>query len=164
VRLPNVSIATLMGAVVILAVDIALLRDGFRDDHAIFYILGLAPMANLVMAVTIAEAARVGRRGEGQPFWTGFACFGGMAMLAASSYVVLTRSDPGWQVLRMLWVLLGETNYEMVIGPVPVLQIAISSLYMTLPQLTLALFGGWLFRKFRLVIVQHAGDAPCPEA
>jgi hypothetical protein len=82
-------------------------------------------------------------------------------MLVTSAYVMLTRSDPAWKVLRMLWLLLGRTQYQRVIGPV--LEISIFSLTCALPQLLFALFGGWLFREFRLVITQQERVAPRAE-
>jgi hypothetical protein len=154
-RSPSVTIACLMGAVVVFAVDIALMREGFRDPHAIFYILGVVPTANLVMIALLAESLRVRRRGKGQPFWTGFVFAGGLAIAVTSSFVPLTFAAPAWLVLRAFWLVLGQSNYQRLLRPgVDLLCI---SLAYTFPQVLFAVLGGWLFRKYRLVIVRDEG-------
>ena len=158
-RSPSVTIACLMGTVVVFAVDIALMRKGFRDPYAIFYILGVVPTANLVMIALLAESLRVRRRGKGQPFWTGFVFSGGLAIAVTSSFVPLTFAEPAWLVLRAFWLVLGQTNYQRLI--LPGVDLICISLVYTFPQVLFAVLGGWLFRKFRLVIVRDECSRPC---
>jgi hypothetical protein len=152
-RLPSVTIASLMAAVLVVAVDIALMREGFRDANAIFYILGVVPTANLVMIAAIAEALRVGRTGIGKPFWTGFVFSGGLALVVTSSFVTLAFAEPAWLVLRAIWQTLGRSNYQRIMRPG--VDLACIGLVYTIPQVFFAFVGGKLFHHFGIVIVRR---------
>ncbi len=158
-RRPHISIAGLMVAVAVVAVDVAVCRRLYLDpvdgDLEMFYALGILPMASLLVlfgAFAVPDRRRGGRLA---PFVFGFEAV-------------------GWTVLLLFisWYSLGRFTVDRYRFPIqvaimrpfiPALDQAppwvwvyfangIGSLVLTAPQLLLALFGGWLARRLKLTI------------
>jgi hypothetical protein len=81
VKLPRVSIATLIAVVVLLAVDCALLRNPFGGTDAAMMTLCTLPMGNLLLFGLYVSYVR-SRRGERTLFLLGFELFGWAAVFA----------------------------------------------------------------------------------
>lgn len=160
-RLPRISIARLMAVVLLIALDFAVIRSLFGNTftaHERYYIHGLLPMTNLMAFVAMNEWRRLMRLGESRPFWTGFLASGGAALWLYSATAHL--SEPNLHeryfdfVLKPLFPVLKHLDVHFPLG-VDVLLILCYFLAMTLPQLVVALTGGWLFTKWRVVLVRR---------
>ena len=156
-KAPRFRIAWVMVAVAIVAFDFAVGRamvDSGGNARA-FLMLGALPMANI-----LAVGNLIGRRRRGsRPFLLGFETFGTMALALYVASIILFDGE--------LWVF----HLTPVVKPIaeavgafppfvsiPVLCSATMGMLL-LPQLGLALVGGFLSRKYRVTITRRPLDS-----
>jgi hypothetical protein len=147
---PRVSIATLMAAVMLIAIDCAALRL-LRTDKSVVAVAfsGILPMASLLAGGLVLLVRGLWRQGECHPFLVGFEAFGVAALglcfawyalafdsLVAYADAALTPLDAGmpeWQYTSAL------------------------SVALTWPQLLVASAGGWLTCRIGIVLARRGG-------
>jgi len=134
------SIFDLMFLVALVAADLVLWRSfdqlrGFRShEFAELFIAGVLPMANL-LALGMMRLFRA-RSGEdaARSFWAGFETFGGFALVLFVVCSVFASHPLHTAIDDLVWPLRNAVK--------PIVVIIIPALL--LPQLALALFGGWM--------------------
>ncbi len=128
-------------------------KSAHEDDfHYTFMIdalgTGILPMANIL---AVALLIRLRRRGS-RPFLSGFAVFGATAL---ALYVAVASFFAEELVMRYLHLVLAPL-WNTLGGPSAFGTVVILIMYSTaavmllLPQVTIALIGGFLFRLFRI--------------
>lgn len=147
-KVPRFSIALLMVIVALAALDLETIRamPVIRPPTSELLVLGALPMAN-VLAVDLLLSQR---RPASRPFLLGFAAFG---VVALALYVALVAFSP--ETVATLYVRPLIEPISRTIGPIqPIILIAILGsvgvVMLGLPQLALALLGGFMFRRFRI--------------
>ncbi len=148
------SIFDLMLLVALVAVDLVLWRlftaGNFHPrEFADLFIVGTLPMANLLVLGIVRLARARAREEAARRFWAGFETFGGVAMLLFLVFSALAGHSLHKAVDDMVRPLAR-------VG-VPILAVIFPTLLV--PQLSFALFGGWIARSFRPVISGHVDDA-----
>ena len=141
-------IAAVMGFVAIAACDFAVIRtflDGHRSQTGDLLLVGATPMAN-VLAVGMLTGLR---RLRSRPFLLGFEAFGAIA-LASYLFMAIFFSHVPWHYVQPVVNHLLRT-----LGPYGTL-VCVSAIcpaaaaMLVLLQVTFALAGGFLFRKYRI--------------
>jgi hypothetical protein len=153
-RPPRFSIAVLMGAVLIAALDALLVRaliDDQTGEAADVAIIGLLPMVTILLVGLLLMARRGMRRAGDRPSLVGFEVSGWAVMLLfAGASLLWSESIMAYvvEVLSPLIWLLGDTSS---LERYPVLATALevggAAMALTAPQLLLALLGGWRARR-----------------
>jgi hypothetical protein len=118
--------------------------------------LGVLPMANVLAVGLLIGRWRRGSR----PFLLGFETFGAAAL---ALYVVLTSCLRDEVVIP--YVNLVVNPLEKIIGRYPPFVIipiafAVAAILLVLPQVALALIGGFLFREYRITITKRPPRVP----
>jgi hypothetical protein len=148
-RPPRFSIAVLMGAVLIAALDALLFRaliDDQTGSAAKVAIVGILPMATILLVGLLLMTRRGMRRAGDRPSLIGFEVYGWAAVfLFAVGALIWPDSMMAYVevVLSALIWLIGDTSslerYPIVAGALEIGALAIA---LTAPQLLLALLGG----------------------
>jgi hypothetical protein len=149
---PRVTIGRLMAVVVFIAVNCGVMRSVWGTVGPLgIIVFGLMPMANLLAAGLIVALRRSWTSGGVRPSWVGFAVFGLAAMAA---YAVLCLLDLVIGYLNVFVrpieaIFQGGGPWMDVI--VVLIGFPIMWAALALPQLAVALLGGWLWGRYRLV-------------
>lgn len=147
-KLPSFSIAILMAATAIAAVDCAVMgfirADGtLSGDSA----LGVLPMASLLSLVGLHVLERAVRRRESHPFWVGFEVVGWMAVfLYMSGCLFIPRFAMDY--LQTAMDLISSD------GAPEWLDLMFIGALLSVPELLPALLGGWLTSRLRIAVVR----------
>lgn len=146
-RSPRFSIAGLMALVAIIAVDCGIIpafldRSVLGPEISDLIVVGALPMANLLAFGLVALWEARSRRGSSRPLLARFEVCGGIALLVFLVCATLATHPIHEGVGRLLRPLLGP-------GP---LFLTAAALICLLPQISLALVGLWVDRKYRVRI------------
>ena len=146
---PQVAIATLMGLVLLLAVNCALLRNPIAGDPDVVILRRCAiPMANVLAFGFYLYVVR-SRRGEKDPFLFGFAVFGGAALAAflyvceASPTSLIQAAMPIVSPIRRMVTNTVDHEYAIAVS------LTVLSLVLTVLFSLIALVGGYLIRRVK---------------
>jgi hypothetical protein len=146
---PQVAIATLMGLIVLLAVNCALLRNPLgRDPDVAILRRSTIPMAN-VLALGLYLYVVRSRHGEKDPFLLGFAVFGWAAVAAflygceASPMSLILAAMPIVAPIRRMVKTTVDHEYAIAVS------LTVLSLVLTVLFLFIALVGGCLIRRLK---------------
>ena len=152
---PRSRIAWIMVAVAIAALDFAVIRASFDIPEVGLLVLGALPMAN-VLAVGIL----IGQwRPESRPFLLGFEAFGATALALFVAVAVASLFLDNYRLIISYLTPVIE-RIENSIGPNrPFVFIPIGLFAMVVmldwPQLAFALLGGFLSRRFKVIVVRR---------
>ncbi len=161
--LPRLTISDLMALVLLVALDIwvcqslPLVGPQLIPDLSDLLIFGALPMANvLAIGLTPLTRARGEQRGR-RPSLVGFEV-GGLVALIVLLGCSLTLTRPLHEGVGRLLTSIG------LVPPGPVF-LAAAVILLLLPQLALALFGAWLYRRYdiRVKIIVERRTIPSPE-
>jgi hypothetical protein len=175
----RVSIAGLMAVVALVAVDSAAVRTLIAADYQVpmsatssmdllGFALGVLPMASLLILVAMARLPRCIRRGEPATFLVGFEVFGWAVIFL---FICLSALSPP-AVGRLLdaaalpigRVLLPYIAHAPEWVPMAIEVVLVVSI-LGLPELLVALFGGWLTRRLGLTVsIERRRALPTPAA
>jgi hypothetical protein len=153
VRTPRFRIAWLMVAIAIAALDAGLMREvvGSRSSRNIHILLGSLPMANVLIVGVLINQRRPGCR----PFLVGFEVFGAIAvaLYIALAYnfdheIEMTYLKP---LIDLLYRTIGQDRPNVFIS---ILYVGVM-LMVGLPQLALALVGGFLTCTFNRTLTRR---------
>jgi hypothetical protein len=153
VKLPRVSIAGLMGAVMVAALDCSVMRwlssaDSPYDADAS---LGILPMASLLVIGLLLMIRELWRRGECRPFLAGFEAFGAAAVTLYLAWYALAPESLGNCVEVVLSFLDAEApEWAYLSG----LTVTLSG-----PELLIASAGGWLTSRLGIVVARRGPAA-----
>jgi hypothetical protein len=150
-RLPRVRIARLMVAVAIAGLNFgairAMLAPGMGPTGDLL-VVGALPMVNVLAAGMLIAR----QRPRSRPFLLGFEAFGTMAL---ALYVVLAISFRREVVMFYVQPVLDPIIRRMGTGPplvsIPV-RVSVCVVLLVLPQMALALIGGFVSRRFTITI------------
>ncbi len=156
-KIPHFSIAWLMVAVAIAAVDFGAIRvllAPYMWRVGKFWVFGALPMANvLVVGLLVARY-----RPKSRSFLVGFE--GTLVTIALAVYIFLPREFPDFAGTIMLYLDLGSSAFEPYLGTKP--SLVVDALYWLLvvvmlgaPQLAIALIGGFLSRRFKSTVIRR---------
>ncbi len=163
------SIAVLMGAVGAAAVDFSAMRslDPNSEDVLMqsLFATGVMPVASLLILVGLISAAKLLRSGEVSSFVAGFEASGWAMVFAFMTCCFIAGSKINdyteaiaEMMLRSVLADLGEiegTTAELIFG-------GFATVFFSLPQLLVALLGGWLVHRSGLsvrVALRRESDA-----
>lgn len=156
-KLPRFSIAWIMAIIVVAAVDLAAIRalDGTQTVIGALIIIGSMPMASILM-LGIPNLVR-GSTGRStvRPFLVGFEAVGWMVLLVyTGSAIVFAESVAGAVDLsaRFLMSLIGWDTANESDPAWQLVGLFVVVLLLLLPQLFVALVGGWLNQRFKIRI------------
>ena len=145
---PRFTIGTLVLVVVLMAFDFAWIRllhpSSGRSIFAFAaqgFDLGVLPMANVVVFGIYMMCSR---RGSSRTFLAGFVAFGLGAIVA---YMVWCWVSPKTVVLLIMPLFHAVRLWRSVDPSGPVI-LVVAAMSLTLPQLLIATFGGWITRGF----------------
>ena len=155
-KAPRFRIAWIMIAVAIVALDfwaISAMYDLRSGNQNMMDLLctGAIPMANIL---AIGQLMRL-RRHQNSPFLLGFQAFGGIALaifVAGAIFFTeeLVMSYLGF-FLRPMVTIIGQRAPVVFI---PIL-LSVAVIMLGLPQLAFALLGGFLSRRFKVIVVRR---------
>jgi hypothetical protein len=160
---PRFRIAWLMVVVAFVALDLGAIRGlfGVRDTFAELVLVGVLPMANILAAVAILGAVRRGF----PPFLVGFEVFGAAAMLACLAWAWLSPDALTVYLVGILLLVVRLFRTESF--GVGLVNYTIAGVLLSLPEVVLALLGGWLtslaatsLARRRRRSVSRRADAP----
>jgi hypothetical protein len=156
--IPQFSIRSIIFAVFLVAANCALLTpiSGYCPLGFLFGVVGVLPMANIL---AIACYRNLSRRTLGRPFFAGFALTG--ALLVVVWFNVCMTADENrltafnrWMNRTVLGIsFLHDIAYSIDIAILRdlfflIVYVSFFTLLTAVPQLLLALFGGWVARRF----------------
>jgi hypothetical protein len=168
---PQFSVRSTSFAVLLIAADCALLRlviGGYPPMGLVFGVFGILPMANIL---AIACYKNLSRRTAGRPFFVGFGVSGTLLVLVWFN-VCMTADEKrltafnNWMnrtVKDIASVHDIARSIEIIIDPglyYATVYVFFFTLLTTLPQLLLALFAGWVARRFRAAVRPGLPSAP----
>jgi hypothetical protein len=156
---PQVAITTLMGLILLLAVDCALLRSPLGGDPDVAILRRCTiPMSNVLAFGLYLYVVR-SRRGEKDPFLFGFAVFGGAALAAflygceASPMSLILAAMPIVSPIRRMFKYTVAHEYAIAVS------LTMLSLVLTVLFSLIALVGGCLTRRLKGT-VGRPGNTP----
>jgi hypothetical protein len=153
VKLPRLRIAGVMGFVAIVALNFGAIRalSGFAPDHSDYLTLGALPMADiLVVGLLIAQ-----QYPQSRPFFLGFEVFGAMALALYVALEIYCRDKAVNPYLALFFdpiERIGGRGWPVRFIPI---RYSIGVAILVLPQIALALIGGFLSRRFRVTIIHR---------
>ena len=153
-KLYRVSMATMMGAVATAALDFWVMRSldpGSPDmlPHFLFA-TGVMPVASLLMLVGLISAPRLFRSGELSSFVIGFEALGWTAVFAfVTCYSIATKTfmEGAEAVAATCRPFLIDYLKDLPAWAGWAFEFGFASILFSLPQLLLALLGGWLAHR-----------------
>jgi len=159
VKQPHVPIAGLMAAVAAVAVNLAVMRsyDPTKLDALphFFFAFGVVPIASILILVALFSAPILLRGGWLSPFVIGFEASGWAVVFAFITWYSIATSA----VMGHLGAI--GTLISPVISPyvdqspslaAACVELGFATILFSLPQLLLAVLGGWLARKSGLTV------------
>ena len=153
-KLPRFRIAWVMVTVAIAAFDFMVIRRlvDYRTPTGDFLLLGALPMANVLAIGMLVGQRRPGSR----PFLLGFVAFGAMALAVFVAGAIFFTEELVMSylalVLRPMVTIIGQRP------PVVLIPIWFSCAIIMLgflPQVAFALVGGFLSRRFKVIVVRR---------
>jgi hypothetical protein len=158
------SISSLMAVVLVVALDcmainMLIVRPLFRVPLSELILLGALPMTNVQAIGLIPLWADRNGRGRTRPLLVGFEICGWVTLLVFVACAVLAT--------RSFHTVVGEIVRSLLRRPEEplFLIVAVAAAILLLPQLALALVGGWLIRNYRIevkIVVQRRAAEPEP--
>jgi hypothetical protein len=154
---PRVSIAGMLAALIVIALNLAVMRsvdpNSLYSLHHFLFACGIFPMASLLILLAVIWAPAPLRGQRIPAFLIGFEVFGAAAVFAFLAYYSLATSE----VLAFTSVF-GDLIRPVVVPYLDaapawtgmVVELVCTTLLFSLPQLLLALLGGWLASSSRL--------------
>jgi hypothetical protein len=157
----RISIAWSMVVIALLAADFAAIQAFFlsRRDDVTLLVFGLLPTANLLLLGILHMGRDIVRRGESLPFWTGCEAFGWAAMVA---YSVLCLADSRLvgAYLEMAFMpinpVIMRLGYDFDKPIWNLFEVVATLAILSLPLLAIALIGGFVSARFRIVVARRA--------
>ena len=167
-KLPHTPIAGLMGAVVAVAVNLAVIRsliDQNSPESAphFFFAFGILPMSSLLIVVALISAPNLRRGRSPSPFLFGFEVSGWAAVFAfLTCYSIATSRLMGFLeaiagLLRPIIVPYAQAAPSWAQMSI---ELGFATALFSLPQLLIALLGGWLIARsgFTIRFERNAGS------
>jgi hypothetical protein len=160
-KMPRITIGWMMAIIVIAAIDLAAIRgiDGTSTLIGALIVLGSMPMASILVLGIPSLVRGFSGRGKIHPFLTGFEAVGWTVLLVYTGGAVLLPVSVAGLVELVVGALLIFLGFDIlsVQTRVPAWELfllILCLLILLLPQLALALVGGWVNRlfKFRITI------------
>ena len=155
---PRISIAGLMAAVALVAIDIAVVQSIYpepKSELQFFYAFGVLPMATVLILLGAFSAPNLVRGGSVSPFVFGFEAVGWVVVfIFISAYTIAPNafSEYGFAMLASIASPFNAYLEESPNWAQVSVGIGIATAVLTLPQLLLALLGGWLARRLKLTV------------
>ncbi len=152
-------IAGMMGAVVAVAINLAVMRsfDENKPDALphLFFACGVMPMASLLVLVGLAAVPNLMRGGRLSPFAFGFETLGWLSVfvfvtvysITPATLLAFTEWTGTWT--RPVFIPLLEHSARWVQISA---ELGFGAVWFSLPELIIALAGGWLARKAGLTV------------
>ena len=156
---PRFPIAGLMAAVAAVAINLAVIRSLEQNTAGgpshVFYACGVMPMASLLILVALTAAPSLVRGGRCSPFVVGFEALGSLMVFA-----FITCYSVAAPMLVVCIGLIGEYTRPVFIRYFAgspnwvggLFELGLLTIFCSLPQLLVALGGGWLTRKLGLTV------------
>jgi hypothetical protein len=158
-KAPRFRLAWIMLAVAIAALDFWAIQTviGVRDDRiryviGTFLLVGGLPMANVLLVGMMIRQ----RQSESRPFLLGFEVFGVIAMVTYVALAILPPAPDGPLtfylsfLVRPIETTMGRDNPLFI----PIICF-VAVVMFSLPQLAFALLGGFLSRRFKVIVVRR---------
>jgi len=156
---PRFPIAGMMAAVVAVAINLAVIRsiEWTKPDTMahFFFACGVMPMASVLILVALMSLPDLVRSGRLSPFVLGFEAVGWAVVFAfvtcysIASPILLAYAEGIGAYTRPVFI-------RYFADPPPwvgmALELGLGAVIFSLPQLAVALLGGWLTRKFGLTV------------
>ena len=124
--------------------------DGTHYLSFVGFALGVLPMTTVLVPVTLSHAWTIRRGGAVSTFWFGFVAFGWLSVFL---FMAISALSPpamygycewsGKLISPVLMVILGNSPSERLLMALDVSLVAVDYV---LPELAMALLGGWLMR------------------
>jgi hypothetical protein len=156
-KLPRFSIAWIMAIIVIAAIDLAAIRalDGTNTVIGALIVVGSMPMASiLVLGIPNLVRGSTGR-GMIRPFLVGFEGVGWTVLLVYIGSAILFAESVAGAIDLSAQFLMSLIGLDTANGSDPAWQLFglfVFVLFLLLPQLFVALVGGWLNQRFKIRI------------
>jgi hypothetical protein len=152
VKAPRFRISWLMVAVAIAAIDSWAIVGIELGNAGILLVFGALPMANVLVVGLLAARHRPATR----PYLLGFEAFGAIAL---ALYTLFVTSSHGHDRLIVDYLELMGDTLRKIIGQdhrffIPIAWFLVVVM-LGAPQLALALMGGFLSRRFRIIVVRR---------
>jgi hypothetical protein len=152
VKVPRFRISSLMVVVAIAALDSSAIVGVELGNAGILLVFGALPMANVLVVGLLAARDRPTSR----PYLLGFEAFGATAL---SFFILLVTTCQGHDGPIFSSIEFMGDTLRKIIGQdhpffIPVAWFLVVVM-LTLPQLAFALIGGFLSRRFRIIIVRR---------
>jgi hypothetical protein len=148
-KMPRITIAWMMAIIVVAAIDLAAIRALYLTKSVIgaLIVFGSMPMASILVLGVPSVVKGPSGRGKIHPFLIGFESVGWTVLLVYTGSAILYPEFVGELVQRLL----ESFGLPLVSGTNPLVLFCVV-LIPLLPQLALALVGGWLNQLFKIRI------------
>jgi hypothetical protein len=178
------SLGLLAAILAVLALDLAVIRsltrtnapgsnqwlymvpvDGTHYLSFVGFALGVLPMTTVLVPVTLSHAWTIRRGGAVSTFWFGFVAFGWLSVFL---FMAISALSPpamygycewtGKLISPVAMVIIGNSPPERLVMALDVSLVAVDYV---LPELAMALLGGWLIRRsgIRVQVERRPPDA-----
>ncbi len=152
------SVARLMGAIAIASLGCAAYRVELADPsvYRLYHelVIGVVPMACLLVFGLAVAGSDVARRGACRPFWLGFELAGWVALFAVASFMAVNFEN-GRRAIGRLYPLtswfVGSPNMTYTDLPV----VAFHSALFFVPEFALASLGGWATTSLKVTVARQ---------
>jgi hypothetical protein len=174
------SVGFLMVVTAVISLDVAVMRslygaapgsnqtlylvpiDGTTSIPFGTFALGVLPMASLLLLVALFHVPTIWRKGYVSSFWLGFATSGALSVLlfmiisslspaATQKYLVVVSA-------RLITPMIGMMGDEPAQWLVDGVELVMGTALMVLPEMLIAIAGGWLFaRAGQRTVIGRAG-------
>jgi hypothetical protein len=156
-NLPRFSIAWIMAIIVIVAIDFAVIRELDRTGTLVggLIAIGSLPMAGILMLGIPSLVKGLSGQGKVRPFLNGFEGVGWTIMFVyTGSAIQFPESIAGQfeSVFNFLMKVMGWVAADASDASWQLFWLFVSILIPLLPQLVIALIGGWLNQRFEIRI------------
>ncbi|MFI5454531.1 MAG: hypothetical protein ACHRXM_03685 [Isosphaerales bacterium] len=155
---PRVPIAGLMAAVAAVAVNLSVMRSFATTPNSLphfFFACGVLPIASILILVALFSAPNLLRGGWLSPFVIGFEASGWAAVFAFITYCSIATSavigHAGAIAAPIRPFISPYVDHSPSLAAACV-ELGFATILFSLPQLLLALLGGWLARKSGLTV------------
>jgi hypothetical protein len=157
----RISIAWSMVVIALLAADCAAIQAFFlsRRDDVTLLVFGLLPTANLLLLGILHMGQDIVRRGESLPFWAGCEAFGWAAMMAYSVLCLVDSRLVGSYLETAVMPInpvIMRLGYDFDKPIWNLFEVVATLAILSLPSLAIALIGGFVSARFRIVVARRA--------
>jgi hypothetical protein len=153
VKVARFRIAWGMVGIAIAALDFAVIRAMLRYPEIGFFVLGALPMVNVLVVGTLVAQQRLANR----PFLLGFAVSGAMVLALFVALMILDQNQDGpiFYYLSLFYVPMEKAvGLDRPYVRIPLECSGVVSM-LTVPQVAVALIGGFLSRRFKIIITRR---------